>query len=148
VSDLVVRVLALGGVPSARVFPDEQARAASGGIDDTPFGASALTEATDRAPGSSTVTGLAAMDRATARAASWNAIAMTAGPDGPWFASAVSFDEDPLVRFYQYKALARQGSATALAQIKDELSREEEAWLAELAKDALATGGIGLPRRR
>jgi hypothetical protein len=73
---------------------------------------------------------------------------MTAGPDGPWFASAVAFDEDPLVRFYQYKALARQGSASALAQIKDELSREEEAWLAELAKDALATGGIGLPRRR
>jgi hypothetical protein len=146
VSDLVVRVLSLGGVPSTRVFPDEQARAASAGIDDTVFGPAALTEASDRAP--SVGSSLGPIDKTTAQAASWNAIAMAAGPEDPPFASAVTFEDDPVVRYYQYKALARQGSAQAMGQLKDALPREEEAWLAELVKDTLAIGGIGLARRR
>jgi hypothetical protein len=148
-SDLVVRVLGLGGAPSARVFPDEATRARTAGVDDSPFGPAALAEAIDRvanAEGRGLGLSTRDLDPAT-RAGAWNAIAMAAGPGDPLYAGDVTPDEEPVVRFYQYKALARAASAASLGRLRDLAAHEHEAYLAELASDALATGGIGVPRR-
>jgi hypothetical protein len=148
-SDLVVRALGLGGAPSARVFADEATRTRTAGVDDSPFGPAALAESIDRVA-SSEGRGLGLstrdLDPAT-RAGAWNAIAMSTGPGDPLYAGDVTPDEEPVVRFYQYKALARASSKTSLGRLRDLLAREDEPYLAELAKDALATGGIGVPRR-
>ena len=143
-SDLAVRVLGLGGVPSARVFADEAARAASGGVDDTLYGAVALAEAPDRV--GLALPSLRDADPAV-RAAVWNAVAMAAGPGDRWFAGDAPPDDEPVVRFYQYKALARSGSRVSLAKLRDLKKHEEEAWLVEMIDDALATSGLGLARR-
>jgi hypothetical protein len=143
-SDLAVRVLGLGGAPSARVFADEAARAASGGVDDTLYGSVALSEASDRV--GLVLPSLRDVDPAV-RAAAWNAVAMAAGPGERWFAGDATPDDEPTVRFYQYKALARSGSLLGLSKLKDARRHEEEAWLLEMLDDALATGGLGLPRR-
>jgi hypothetical protein len=143
-SDLAVRVLGLGGAPSARVFADEAARATSGGVDDTLFGGAALSEAPDRV--ALVVPSLRDLDPQV-RAAAWNAIAMAMGPRERWFGGDPSPDDEPVVRFYQYKALARSASAPSLAKLKDARRHEDEPWLQELVDDALATGGLGLPRR-
>ncbi len=143
-SDLAVRVLGLGGAPSARVFKDEAARATSGGVDDTLFGGAALSEAPDRV--GLVVPSLRDLDPAV-RAAAWNAVAMAMGPGQRWFGGDPAPDEEPIVRFYQYKALARSASVPSLAKLKEARRHEEEGWLLELVDDALATGGLGLPRR-
>ncbi len=144
-SDLAVRALGLEGTPSARVFPNEDASQRLAGIDDTPLGASALGESP-----ASVVGALAALrngDTAT-RAAGWNVAAMAAGPGDPWLAGpSLILDDDPYVRFYQYKALARSGTAEGLAELRRALGEEEEALLAEFIGDSLASSGIGLARR-
>jgi hypothetical protein len=143
-SDLAVRALGLVSAPSARVFADETERASLGGIDDTPIGAAALIESAEKA--ASMLEALHDGD-ATIRAAAWNVIALAAGPGDPWpLGDVFTTDDDLLVRFFQYKALARQGSARQLAQLHAARLKEDEPLLAELADDAQATGGIGFAR--
>jgi hypothetical protein len=145
-SDLAVRALALAAEPSARVFADEEQQRAGAGLDDGPFGPAALSETTAAAGP------LLAQTKdleAPARAAAWNVVAMAAGPGDPWVAGErMHLDDDSFVRFFQYKALARLGSATALGELRTALAREEDGILAELVADAVASGGIGLARSK
>jgi hypothetical protein len=144
-SDLVVRIAGLEGAASARAFDDEQERADLAGIDDGPLGDMALAEKVDRPA----LTIALADAHGNVRAAAWNAVAMGAGPGDPWpLGDTFAADDDASVRFYQYKALARQASAASLTQLQIALSTEKDALLAELAADALSSGGLGLPRRR
>jgi len=145
-SDLAIRALGLVAEPSARVFADEGDQRTTAGLDDSPFGPAALSETT------------ASMDaamRATSdhdpelRAAAWNVVAMAAGPGDPWQAGGtLSLDDDALVRFVQYKALARLGTPAALRQLASAAAREDESVLSELAADVIKSGGTGLPRWR
>lgn len=145
-SDLALRVLALRAAPSTRVFADESQQQASGGLDDTPWGAAALEEnpsAVDHA--------LHTLDTrdATLRAGAWNVVAMASGPDDPWLAGEkLALDDETLVRFVQYKALARHGGDAALAQLKSAADKEGDRLLVELARDSLVSGGIGIARTR
>ena len=113
------------------------------GIDEGLIGDMALAERIDRA----------AIDVAlgdplvSVRAAAWNAVAMSVGPGDPWpLGDTFVTDDDARVRFYQYKALAREASAATLVQLQTAAKSEPDAMLAELAADALASGGIGSPR--
>jgi hypothetical protein len=145
-SDLALRGLGLRAVPSARVFADDGQQRSSSGLDDTPWGPAALQEnpgAVDHA-----LHTLDARD-VTLRAAAWNVVAMASSPDDPWLAGEkLSLDDEPLVRFVQYKALARHGGEVALGVLKGAADRDGDGFVAELARDALATGGIGVVRRR
>jgi hypothetical protein len=144
-SDLALRALGLRAAPSTRVFADESQQRAGAGLDDTPWGAASLEEnpgAVDHA--------LRTLDGRdpTLRAAAWNVVAMASGPDDPWLAGEkLALDDEPLVRFVQYKALARHGGEAALAQLRGAAEKEGDGLLAELARDALATGGIGVAGR-
>jgi hypothetical protein len=143
-SDVALRALALLGEPSARVFADEAEQRARAGLDDTPYGPAALQENPSAVEGAMRALG---EHEATMRAAAWNVAALAAGPGDPWpAAEKVSLDEDPLVRFVQYKALARLGSAAAIAQLESAARKEDEVLLAEFLRDALASGGIGVAR--
>ena len=143
-SDLALRALALRAVPSARVFADEAQLQSAAGLDDTPYGAAALEEspgAVDHA-----VRTLDTRDT-TLRAAAWNVVAMAAGPDDPWLAGEkLALDDEPLVRFVQYKALARLGSGGLDARLVDRGDGETTSFCSEFIADALASGGIGLAR--
>jgi hypothetical protein len=145
-SDLALRALGLRAVPSVRAFADESQQQSSGGLDDTPWGAAALEEnpsAVDHA--------LHTLDLrdATLRAGAWNVVAMASSPDDPWLAGEkLALDDEPLVRFVQYKALARHGGDAALAQLKSAAEKEGDSILVELARDSLASGGIGVARPR
>lgn len=146
-SDLAIRALGLGAEPSARVFTDADDQHRSAGLDDTPFGPAALQET--GASGDSIVKGMGDTGNPLVRAAAWNVAAMSAGPGEAWTADKrVSLDDDPRVRFLQYKALARLGNAGALDQLRAAARNEGEPLLVELVNDALASGGIGLARRR
>jgi hypothetical protein len=59
----------------------------------------------------------------------------------------MTLDDDALVRFVQYKALARLGSAEALDRLGQAAAKEDEPLLAELLRDAAATRGTGFPRK-
>lgn len=144
-SDLAVRALGLHGPPSARVFGDEGQLHDIGGLDDTPYGADALAE---RAAGvAGAMQGLKELN-ARLRAAAWNVVAMAAGPGDPWNAGdTIALDDDALVRFVQYKALARLGSAEALDRLNQAISKEDDPLLVELLRDAVATLGTGFPRK-
>jgi hypothetical protein len=145
-SDLALRALGLRAMPSARAFPDEAEQKVTSGLDDTPWGPSALGE--NPASVAHAMKTLDPRDVAL-RAAAWNVVAMAAGPTDPWTAGpTLTLDEAPLVRFVQYKALARHGTPDALAQLRAAADRESDSVLAELAHDALASGGIGMPRAR
>jgi hypothetical protein len=145
-SDLALRALALVGDPSARVFGDEAQQRAGAGLDDTPFGPAALQESPKGAEGA--LRALTDHD-VTTRAAAWNVVALATGPGDVWLAgSAMKLDEDPLVRFVQYKALARLGSASALDQLRRVAASEGYGLLSEFVQDAIASGGIGLARSR
>jgi hypothetical protein len=143
-SDLAVRALALAGEPSGRVFTDESAQRAVAGLDDSPYGPAALLENPAAVPGA--LRSLGEHDTAM-RAAAWNVAAMAAGPGDPWMAGErMMLDDDPLVRFEQYKALARLGSANAKQQVIVAIEKEGDVLLVEFLRDVLASGGIGLPR--
>jgi hypothetical protein len=145
-TDLAVRGLGLLAAPSVRVFTDEGQQKAASGLDDTPWGAAALQQNADAGRRA-----LASLDPhdAALRAAAWNVVAMAAGPGDPWVAGdTIALDPEPLVRFVQYKALARHGSEAALAQLRAASGKEGDSLLAELAKDALASGGIGVARSK
>jgi hypothetical protein len=145
-SDLAVRALGLHGQPSARVFGDEGQLHDIGGLDDTPYGADALAEREAGVAGA--MHSLKELDTRL-RAAAWNVVAMTAGPGDPWNAGdTMTLDDDALVRFVQYKALARLGSPEALERLGQALSKEDEPLLVELLRDAVATRGTGFPRKR
>ena len=145
-SDLVVRALGLYGEASARVFGDEGAMRAAGGLDDSPYGPAALLESPAAVEGA--LRGMGEHD-APMRAAAWNVAAMAAGPGDPWVAGErMTLDDDPLVRFVQYKALARLGTGTARARLEQAVSQEDDPLLAEFVRDALASGGIGMARGR
>jgi hypothetical protein len=58
----------------------------------------------------------------------------------------LELDEHPIVRFVQYKALARLGSPSSLHELQGAAQREDEGLLAEFLKDSLEIGGIGLGR--
>jgi hypothetical protein len=145
-SDLALRALGLRAVPSVRVFADESQQQSASGIDDTPWGAAALEEnpsAVDHA--------LHTLDTrdATLRAGAWNVVAMASNPDDPWLAGEkLVLDDEPLVRFVQYKALARHGGDVALAQLKTAADKDGDGLLVELARDSLASGGIGIARSK
>jgi hypothetical protein len=142
VSDLVVRVLGLETTASQRVFRDESERTRAGGVDDGPPGADALTGHANL----EALQGAMHDDASHVRAAAWNAVAMASGPDETAELPTLDRDDDQLVRFFQYKALARRGTRAALAQLRTLASREDDALLAELARDALASEGLGLSR--
>lgn len=143
-SDLAIRGLALRTDVSARAFADEGEQHSLGGLDDTPWGPAALQEA--QAGAEHALRTLDAHDT-TLRAAAWNVVALAAGPGEPWLAGdALSLDDEALVRFQQYKALARHGTPQALAQLRSAAEKEGNALLAELARDAVASGGTGLAR--
>jgi hypothetical protein len=145
-SDLAVRALALAADPSARVFADEAQLRAGAGLDDTPYGAGALEE--NEAAVASAMQAVGEHE-ATTRAAAWNVVAMAAGPGDRWVAGGgLRLDEDPLVRFVQYKALARLGTATAIAQLEAAAGKEEHTLLAEFLHDSIASRGVGLARSR
>lgn len=143
-ADLALRALALRAIPSARVFMDEGQQQRIGGLDDTPWGAAALQPsdaAIDHA--------LRSLDPhdAMLRAAAWNVVAMASGPDEPWRGGdALTLDAEMLVRFVQYKALARAGSSTALARLRVAAEQEGDTVLVELVRDAVASGGTGMAR--
>jgi hypothetical protein len=137
-SDLAIRVLGLEAGPSARVFADDAARATGAGIDDGPLGAAALAQTI-----TPEVTKAKKDEAAATRAAAWNAIAM----NGEEPLDELALDDDEMVRFYQYKALARAGTPEALAQLRAAAPREEDSLLAELVKDSLGSVGIGVARR-
>jgi hypothetical protein len=146
-SDLAVRALGLGVSPSARVFRNEAAARVLSGVDDTPLGPAALAEATEGVP--PVVASLKDATSPVTRASAWNVVAMAAGPGDPWLAGAgLALDPDVYVRFYQYKALARLGSPSTMAQLKKALANEDEPQLAELLRDSIASGGIGMARSR
>ena len=143
-SDLLVRVLGLTGVPSARAFEDEQQQKEIAGIDDGDLGTAALAER---------ILDRAALDRALAdrqapaRAAAWNVVAMSVGPGDAWpLGDTFVPDGTASVRFYQYKALAREASAATLVQLEEAAAGEKDALLLEMARDSLASGGIAFPR--
>jgi hypothetical protein len=145
-TDLAVRGLALQAAPSVRVFTDEGQQRSASGLDDTPWGAAALQQNADAGRRA-----LASLDPhdAALRAAAWNVVAMAAGPGDPWIAGdAIELDPDPLVRFVQYNALARHGGQAALAQLATAAGKEGDSLLAELARDAVATAGIGVARSK
>jgi hypothetical protein len=145
-SDLALRALALRAVPSTRAFADEDQQRSASGLDDSPWGPAALAEAP--AGAERAVRSLDAHD-AVLRAAAWNVVAMAAGPGDAWpTAEKVALDPDALVRFVQYKALARYGSAAAMAQLRGAIEPEGDALLAEMLRDSVASGGIGLARSR
>jgi hypothetical protein len=143
-SDLALRALGLLADPSARVFADEDAQRAGAGLDDTPFGSAALEENT------------AAVEHAlrsakdhdpVLRAAAWNVAAMASGPGEPWPGDAkLELDEHPMVRFEQYKALARLATPSSLTELEGAAQREGDPLLAQLLRDSLASEGIGLAR--
>jgi hypothetical protein len=145
-SDLALRALGLGAVPSSRVFADEGQQRSSSGLDDTPWGAAALEE------------NAAAVERAmhtldtrdtTLRAGAWNVVAMAAGPEDPWVArEKLVLDDEPLVRFIQYKALARHGGDVALGELRSAAEKEADGLLVELLRDSLGSGGIGVARSK
>jgi hypothetical protein len=144
-SDLAVRALGLAASPSARVFRNEAAAGMLAGVDDTPLGTSALAETPLAA-----VLALPALraPEPAARAAAWNVVAMASGPGESWIGGpALTLDDDPYVRFYQYKALGRQASQDSLGALGHALVGEEEPLLAELARDSIASGGTGVARR-
>ncbi len=143
-SDLAVRALGLDAAPSTRAFYDEDQQRSASGLDDTPWGPAALGESP-----ASVAHAMRSLDPhdAVLRAAAWNVVAMAAGPGEAWpAADHVELDPDALVRFVQYKALARLGSPAALAQLRTALDREGDALLAEMLRDAIASGGIGVAR--
>lgn len=143
-SDLALRALGLRAAPSVRVFADEGQQRDLAGLDDSPWGAAALQE-----NGSEVRRVLASLDPRdpALRAAAWNVVAMASAPDDPWLGGeSLKLDDDPLVRFVQYKALARHASPAALAQLCAAATAESDALLAEMARDALASGGIGVTR--
>ncbi len=145
-SDSAVRALGLLGEPSARVFGDEAQFHAAGGLDDSPYGAAALQENVASVEGAMRSMG---EHDATMRAAAWNVAAMAAGPGDPWSAGEkMTLDDDSLVRFVQYKALARLGSEAARARLGQAAQKEGDPLLAEFLRDSLASGGIGLARSR
>jgi hypothetical protein len=145
-SDLAVRALALHALPSTRAFADEDQQKTASGLDDSPWGPAALSETpagVERA--------MRSLDPhdATLRAAAWNVVALAVGPGDPWpTGEKVALDDDALVRFVQYKALARLGSAGAMAQLRGALPTESDGLLAEMLRDAIASGGIGVARSR
>ena len=144
-SDLAVRALNLVAGASARVFTDEEARVTAAGIDDTPLGASALAESAEKAAQASA---LLHDGDATVRASAWNVVAMASGPGDTWGLGVFAPDDDMLVRFYQYKALARQGSPAAMEELHKALSHEDESVLVDFARDAISSGGIGFARTK
>jgi hypothetical protein len=144
-ADLTVRALGLAGAASARVFGDEAQMRATAGLDDTPYGPAALLESPASVEGA-----LRAIDEheAMMRAAAWNVAAMAAGPGDPWRAGdRMVLDGDPLVRFVQYKALARLGSAAAMGRLGEAAEHEDDPLLAEMLRDCLSSRGVGVPRR-
>jgi hypothetical protein len=143
--DIAVRALGLTGEASARVFGDEGQLHDTGGLDDTPYGAAALAEGPAAVEGAMRALG---EHDAVMRAAAWNVAAMAAGPGDPWNAGAtMKLDDDPLVRFVQYKALGRLGGAAAMARLEQALAREDDPLLAELLRDAIASHGLGIARK-
>lgn len=141
-SDLGVRVLGLRGSTTRRRFADAEAERASSGYDDSELGDRALAATPDAAR--AVRAELQAPDKQR-RAAAWNAIAMAAAPDGPWLAGVDTvFDRDAVVRFYQYKALARHASPATLRELKLASSRDKSATLKEFLGDLGATGGLPL----
>ena len=155
-SDLLVRALGLRSTAtSARVFDDEAESADIAGVDDGALGKAALAEdLTSLATAASVDGGAAGMLAALAdpktgrRAQAWNALAMASGPGDPWpLDKAVARDGDERVRFYQYKALAREASPAALAELQAAVRDDGGSLASEMARDALASGGLGLPRR-
>jgi hypothetical protein len=145
-SDLALRALGLLAEPSARVFADAEQEHARAGLDDSPFGATALQQT---GAGSASLQRAIADTSASVRAAAWNALAMSAGPGDPWGTGAkLTLDDDVAVRFAQYKALARLGSDAALEQLRVAARSEGDPLLAELLADALKTGGTGMARSR
>ncbi len=142
--DLALRALALGGGPSQRVFADQEVLKLTGGLDDSPYGALALSESSTEPPVS--MEEMKGLD-VVGRAAAWNAVAMGAGPGEPWLAGdRMRLDEEAFVRFHQYKALARLGSAMSLGELRGAAEREGDGLLAEFLRDSLQSGGIGLAR--
>jgi hypothetical protein len=143
--DLTVRALGLVGEASARVFGDEGQLRDTGGLDDTPYGAAALTENASSVEGAMRALG---EHDAPMRAAAWNVVAMAAGPGDPWGAGAtMSLDDDAFVRFAQYKALGRLGSPAAMDRLGQALGREDHPLLVELLRDVMASHGIGVARK-
>jgi hypothetical protein len=145
-SDLAMRALALSCEPSARVFSDETQQRASAGLDDSPYGPAALMENPAAVEGA--LRSLGEHD-ATMRASAWNVAAMAAGPGEPWTAGEkISLDEDPMVRFAQYKALARLDTALARRQLAIARDTETDLLLVEFLRDSLATQGLVVARSR
>ena len=145
-SDLALRALGLLAEPSARVFVDAVQQRQRAGLDDSPFGPAALQET--GAASDSVQKGLAD-GNAYIRASAWNVVAMAAGPGDAWTAGAkLALDDDTGVRFVQYKALARLGSAGALAQLRGAAANEGDPLLSEMLADAIKSGGTGLARAR
>ena len=147
-SDLAVRVLGLSGTSSARAFEDEAERSERAGLDDSPLGAAALAGILPPSPALEHALG----DKDNGvRASAWNAVAMSVGPGDRWpLGDTFVADEDVRVRFYQYKALAREASAATLVQLQT--GGREGRLVAPLRAFAqrlpLASGGLGISRSR
>jgi hypothetical protein len=145
-SDLMLRGLALQAEPSARVFVDDAQQRSESGLDDTPWGPAALQENPAAIEGAMRQVNA---DDATMRAAAWNVVAMCVGPGEPWTAGdKMHLDDDALVRFQQYKALARLAAPGSLEQLRAMAEKEDVALLVEFLRDSLGSGGIGIPRTR
>ena len=141
-SDLAIGVLGLEASPSKRVFANDGAERESAGIDDGALGSLILAEDEDATR--AVVPQLREGDPLT-RAAAWNAVAMAARPDGSWIAGIeTSYDDDAFVRLFQYKAFARHASPSALSDLRRALKREDQTFLEEFLRDAIAAGTLGV----
>ncbi len=116
---------------------------AAAGLDDSPFGAAALEQngapSSARAKGSHDGTRTCARARGTS--SRWRRGRRSLGRG-----REAALDDEPRVRFVQYKALARHGGDAALAQLRRRRADRGRLGAARAAGGALATRGIGVAR--
>ena len=142
-SDLLVRVLGLASVPSARAFEDEQQQKEIAGIDDGALGTAALAER---------ILDHAALDRAladrqaTARAAAWNVVAMAWVPATHGRSATRSSPTGRDRPLLPVQGAGPRSVGRLARSAREAAAREEGALLLEMARDALASGGIACPR--
>lgn len=138
-SDLLVASLDDRPLATERIFRQPEAKVVFGGVLDAPRANLALVQDAERARElvESTDKSPAAMAR------HWNAIGLLAGGGRPWLGGIrTNLSSDALVRFFQYKALARHASPATLRELERASAEEPISILQVFALDAVASSGL------